>query len=123
MNKNKMYVYLARRDKGGVKIIGGFDHSKKVYPTKLSEEDLFAMNMNQAAASEIVSESRKARMEYDLFVETAESFEKLRSSLASRGYSRIPHSHFPKSFNAGKINETPLVTKDSIMMRRGSSRR
>ena len=121
MKKNKMYVYLARRDKKGVKFLGGFSYPNKIYPTKLNEEDLTKLNMDQKTSYEIASSLKTNRMEYELFMETAESFDKLRSSLSSRGYSKIPSNQFSKTLNSGLINEKVLVTNNSVMMRRGSS--
>lgn len=116
-----MHVYLARRDKKGVKFLGSFSYPSKVYPTKLNEQDLTLLGMDQRTSSEIVASLRANRMEYELFMETAESFDKLRSSLAGRGYSKIPSNQFSKSLNPGSVNERILVTNNSVMMRRGSS--
>lgn len=121
MKKNKMHVYLARRDKKGVKFLGSFSYPTKVYPTKIDDQDLSVLGMDQRTYSEIAASLRTNRMEYELFMETAESFEVLRSSLVGRGYSKIPPNQFFKSLDPGLINEKILVTNNSVMMRRGSS--
>jgi len=121
MSKNRMYAYLARRDKKGVKFIGSFAYSSKVYPTRISEDDIKSLNMDQKTSLEISEALRQNRMEYELFLETADSLESLRSSLIRRGYSKIPASHFSSSMKSGRIDERMLVTQKSIMTRRGSS--
>jgi hypothetical protein len=116
-----MYVYLARRDKKGINFLGSFAYPSKIYPTKVSESDLTRLNMDQRTSLEIIEALRENRMEYELVLETAESFELLRSSLTKRGYSKIPSTQFSTSLKSGLINEKMLVTKDSVMTRRGSA--
>lgn len=121
--RNKLYVYLARRDKKGIKILGSFEHASKIYPTKVSQEDLPRLNMDPRTHSEISSALEENRMEYELVLETAESFDDLKSSLSRRGYTRIPGAggQFSHSLRPGRLDEKMLVTKDSVMTRRGSS--
>lgn len=119
--RNKMYAYLARRDKKGVKFIGSSPHSSKVYPTKVSESDIPHLSMDQMTSSELLVALKENHMEYELFLETAESFDSLKSSLYSRGYSKIPSTLFSTAFRPKAINEKMLVTKNSTMTRRGSS--
>lgn len=118
---NNMYVYLARRDRKGVKFLGGFPHANKVYPTKISEADIPKLSSDQKTSNELVSAIRENRMEYEMIIETAPSFDSLRSSLVKRGYSKIPASQFSTSLRSGSINDKVLVTKESVMTRRGSA--
>lgn len=119
--RNEMYAYLARRDKQGVKFLGSFLYDSKVYPTKLEEGDMKSLNMSPQLSSELLIQLRDNRMEYELFLETAENFEQIKSSLRARGYSKIPNHQFSSSIRPGNINGNFLVTKESTMMRRGST--
>jgi hypothetical protein len=121
MKKNEIYFYLARRDKSGIKFIGRFGHESDVYATKIDEGVLRSLNMNPKASSELLKEMRENRMEYEMFAETASSFEEIRKSLSGRGYSRISTHQF-SALKGGKINSSVLVTTKSTMIRRGSSK-
>jgi hypothetical protein len=121
MKKNEMYIYLARRDKTSVRFIGGFSYASKVYPTRISPENIASLNMSPQASSMIAEEVSKNKMEYELYMETASSFEELKLSLSRRGYSHLPSHHFSSNINSGNIDPRMLVTKNSTMMRRSSN--
>lgn len=118
--KNEIYIYLARRDKEGVKFLGVFGHPSKIYPTKLTADKIPLLNMTPATTARVVKEASDNRMEYELYVETASSFEELKSSLFRRGYSRLPNHHFSPSLESGRLNERILITEKSTMARRSS---
>lgn len=116
-----MYIYLARRDKSSVRFIGGFPYASKVYPTRIKPEEVSSLRMGREATSLIAREASENRMDYELYMETANSFEELRSSLAGRGYVHLPSHHFSPSLNSGDLDPRSLVTKESTMMRRSST--
>lgn len=118
--RNEMYVYLARRDKKGVKILASFDHQATVHPTRVDLGDIPGLGMDPGMNSLVAREAFDNRMHYELYLETAESFDGLRSSLAGRGYSRVPSHKISPAINRGMINGKLLVTERSTMMKRGS---
>lgn len=119
--KNEMYAYLARRDRKGIKIITSFPYGTEISPTRLDPKELRSMNMDAQTYSKVVSEAHENRMEYELYFETAESFEDFRKSLTKRGYSRIPNHKISSIGSPLRINDHMLLRKDSTMIRRGSS--
>lgn len=119
--KNQIYVYLAKRDKSSVRVIGEFDYATKVYPTKLDQQAIASLNMNPQAASVVSKEAWNNRMDYELYMESASSFEELKSSLRARGYSHLPNHQISTGLNPGKMNENALVLERSTMMRRWST--
>ena len=116
--KNSIYIYLARLDKKGIKVLSGFDYSKKVYPTRV--RDLTSLNLNPEIAGKITKEAHEKRMEYELYVESASSFNELKLSLQKRGYSNLPLQQFAGYTHPTSINEKALVTKSSTMLKRKS---
>lgn len=118
--RNEMYVYLARRDRKGVKILASFDHSSTVHPTKVDLKDISGLGMDPGVNSVVAKEAFDNRMHYELYLETADSFEGLRSSLAGRGYSRIPSHKISPVINRGALNGRLLVTDRATMIKRGS---
>lgn len=119
--KSEIYIYLGKRDKSGVKLLGSFPYDSKVYPTKINEEKLASLNINPKTTSEILKSLRENKMNYELFLETAESLEDLKKSLRKRGYAGIPTHQIMSTLKLGSINKKNLITENSTMMRRGSS--
>ena len=118
-----MYVYLARRDKTSVRFIGSFSYASKVYPTRIRPEDVASLNMGPQTTGLIAREASENRMDYELYMETASSFEELKSSLSRRGYAHLPSHHFSPGLDSCNLDQKALVTRDSTMMRRSSMTR
>lgn len=118
---NNLYIYLARLDKKGIKVLTAFEYSKKVYPTRIT--DLDSLGMNNQMHAKISKEAFDNRMQYELYAESADSFEKLKSSLRTRGYSHLPLNQFTGYVNSTSINNKSLITTDSTMLRRNSDLR
>lgn len=88
MNKNKVYLYLARRDKKGIKILTSFNHSDAYFPTKVT--DLKQLNLSEDLYKSINKEVSENKMLYELWIQSSDSFENLKKSLYKRGYSNLP---------------------------------
>jgi hypothetical protein len=115
---SSLYVYLARLDKKGMKVISAFPFGQKVYATKVS--DIEKLNLNPELSLKIAKEAYENRMMYELYLESADSFEDLKASLSKRGYSRLPVSQFTGFESPTYVNKHALVTKSSTMLRRNS---
>ena len=115
---NNLYIYLARLDKKGIKVISGFEYNETVYPTRV--KDISKLNLNPNLTNSISKEAYDNRMNYELFVESATSFLELKSSLSSRGYSNLPMHQFAGYTVPTDINKKALITKESTMIRRAS---
>jgi len=118
MTRNSLYIYLARRDKKGIKVVSAFDFDGKVYPTRV--ENLTKLGLSPQVSSKVAKEAYENRMEYELFIESAESFDELRISLGKRGYSQLPLQQFTGYVGPTTINKNSLITAKSTMIRRNS---
>ena len=118
MITNSLYLYLARRDKKGIKVVSGFGFKGKAYAARV--EDISRLGLNPHMSATVAREAYENRMEYELFVESAESFDDLRISLQNRGYSNLPLQQFPGYVGPTSINKNALVTTKSTMLRRNS---
>jgi hypothetical protein len=116
---SSIYIYLARLDKKGIKVLSGFEYGKKVYPTRV--RDITSLNLNPEILSKISKEAHENRMEYELYIESATSFNELRENLQKRGYSNLPLQQFAGYVPPTSINEKALVTKSSTMFQRKSN--
>jgi hypothetical protein len=121
MSRNSLYIYLARRDKRGMKVISGFNFKGKAYATRV--EDISRLGLSPQVSALVSKEAYENRMEYELFIESAESFDDLKLSLHNRGYSNLPLQQFTGYVGPTNINTNALVTTKSTMIRRNSDLR
>ena len=118
MNRNNLYIYLARLDKKGIKVVAAFPHSSNVYPTRIV--DLPLLGLSGEILSKVASEQRENKMTHELYAESALSLEQLKKSLSSRGYSHLPVQQFTGRTASTRVNESSLITSESTMIRRAS---
>jgi len=118
MAKNKLYLYLARRDKKGMEIVAAFPFSKKAFPTRI--EDLSKMNLAPEVVAKVLPKVTAKRMTHELYAESAGSYQELRESLRLRGYTSLPTHQFTGHTGFTKVNESSLITKESTMVQRSS---
>lgn len=116
--KNNLYLYLARLDKKGIKAICSFAYPNKVYPTRINDPK--ELNMRPEVSTKISKEANENRMQYELYAESASSFDELKKSLRDRGYSNLPMQQFTGYTHPTVINKQALITEDSTMLRRAS---
>ena len=91
--QKKIYLYLARRDKMGMKILSVFSKNQTLLPTRV--KDLKQLNLSQQLHMEISRTVQKERMLWEVWMESAPSYIELKKSLKKRGYRNLPHSSVP----------------------------
>lgn len=118
MASSRLYLYLARLDKSGIKVVAALPHESKVYPTRV--RDPLPLGLSPDLNRLVASESHRNRMTHELYAESASSFEDLKKSLRSRGYTNLPLQQFTGYAGRAVVNEKALVTSESAMLRRSS---
>jgi len=119
--KNQIFIYLARRDKKGIKLITNFPNTTFCYPTKINYEKLLNLNLSKNILNFTKTEFEKNKLLYELYIESATSPIEFRSSLIKRGFKNIPLQLINLRINEkSKINEDVLITKKSTMIRKKS---
>lgn len=107
-SKNQTYIYLARRDKRGMKVLTVFPKGKDNFPaTRI--KDIKQLNLPHALESQLSKAIHEDRMMWEPFIQCAKSYVDLVSSLRKDGYGRIPMHQTPLH----PINLDVLVDKDS----------
>jgi hypothetical protein len=96
---DKVYVYLGRRDKKGMKLLAVVD-GPRLNATRL--EDLSKV-MPIHAVPQIKPIIHQERMMYEPWAESAPSFADLKNQMRLRGYSGLPLSEKPILGLAGKV--------------------
>lgn len=118
MSKNNLYIYLARLDKKGIKVLAAFPYASKAYPTRVT--DIASLGLSGEVLSRVSFESRENRMTHELYAESSSSFNQLKKSLSARGYSHLPIQQFSAHLGSSSINGAALTTSESTMLRRSS---
>jgi hypothetical protein len=118
--ETKVWIYLTRRDKSGVRFLSQFRGKEEVSPTRLKEvANLNLPPANTQKLTEIVYESR---LEWEPWIESADSFDNIKDKIKKRGYTNLPISFIPE-VRSNNIALTPEVytsnlNKTKIMTRR-----
>jgi hypothetical protein len=83
-----LYLYLARRDKKGVKILTEFPASQNFPATRVT--DLLSLNLPGTISAQIADAVHEHRMFWEPWLESADNFVDLRDKLRARGYNQLP---------------------------------
>ena len=118
--ETKVWIYLTKRDKSGVRFLSQFRGKEEVSPTRLKDvADLSLPPANTQKLTEIIYE---ARLEWEPWIESAASFDDIKDKIKRRGYTNIPISFIPE-VGSNNITLTPEIytsnlNKTKIMTRR-----
>ena len=117
---SKLYLYLARRDSKGIKILIILS-GKEQQPTRIT--DLSLLNLPNAWQVEIQREIDDNKMLWEPFLESATDYKVLKQSLKNRGFINLPLNDSPK-FIKGVVPpaaNTSKLPKTNSMIRKQSS--
>jgi hypothetical protein len=87
MEKKMIYLYLARRDKKEVKILATFN-GDKIHRTLI--QDVTDLNLPDVYAGDIKQVFEEHKMLWEVWIESADSFQNLTNVLVKRGYQKMP---------------------------------
>ena len=87
-----LWLYLAKRDKKGVKILSKF-YARDMGPLPL--EDLKLLNLPSSWYGKVKTYIDENMLYWQPWLQTATSFEELKYSLKIRGYSELPANGRP----------------------------
>jgi len=115
-----LYLYLARRDKTGVRLLA-IVQGKETLSTRV--DDINTLGLPSSWASQISKIVYDSRMYWELWIETADSWDALRNILKTRGYTNVPIKGTPEYSES--ITLTPVVNlnslpKKSLMIRKNT---
>ena len=118
VKKMKAYLYLAKRNKKGTKLLARLEVPK---PLASRVEDIKNIRLHPELESKIDKVVQKNKMHWELWIETAESYQKLKDALIKRGYSEISMHPVPM-FNdvlPSSTNTNKIPTPPKTMIQRG----
>lgn len=107
----RAYLYLARRDKKGFKILSVFNADSKILPSRV--RNISDLNLPKTLESQIQQSISKDEMYWEPWLETAEGFADLKASLQSRGYTNLPIYDSPKHQSVNFYFSDEMKRKES----------
>lgn len=114
VNDAIIWIYMARRDKTGIKILSQFK-GKKIMPTRImSLPELKLPTDYEDVLSKIIYENR---MMYEPWIESASDYASLRSQLKARGYTNIPLTNLQEYGNTSPTTAPEIYTKNIPQIR------
>jgi hypothetical protein len=99
--------------------VGSFEYDKKCFPSRITnlENSLLSNEIKRT----IYNELNKDKYIYEVYAETASSFNELKESLMRRGYTDLPLQQFSIITGPNQtISEKSLITEKNVMLRRKS---
>lgn len=112
-----LWLYLARRDQTGVRILARLK-SRPQLAVRIS--DLTPLNLPLSMQTEITQLIYDERMLWEPWVESADTFDDLHLRLKNRGYTSLPingQPEFNKAISANVIANTNKLDKPQTMLR------
>ena len=114
-----VYIYLARRDRNSVRIISKLGQGQCL-ATRLNNIKQLSLEFRHEVAIAQIAE--KDKMDWELWIESAPSFQELKRQLAKRGYTGLPMNDKPTLDKELHVSQDDLqkLPNQQIMMRRKS---
>jgi hypothetical protein len=105
----KTWLYLGRRDKKGFRLLATFNNTPIIGATRV--QDIKTLNLSQEIENALSATVYENRMMWELWIESANSFDDLKTALRTRGYSRLP------------LHADPTHTPRTVVVDRNSGRK
>lgn len=115
---HKAYLYLARRDKKGAKLVANVKSNIEI-ATRVP--DVKTLNLPPEIEKNVEKIVYENRMEWELWIETVDTYKELKDKLYKRGYSQVSVSPIPMlAFaNSKPVNDKKLEKPPKTMLQRG----
>ncbi len=111
-----LYLYLARRDKKGVRLLATLN-GKQSAATRLG--DIRTLQLPAAMERELADVIYENRMYWEPWIESAASFKDLKSKLSGRGYKELPiHNRAAVTDHGQPTANTTALPKNNVMVQR-----
>jgi len=115
--KTNVYLYLAKRDKKGIKIVSVFQGDRTNFK-KINDTGQLGLPKN--IEDRINQVKHNERMDWELCIESATNFKDLLHILRNRGYRNLPTSPHPifYEFDFYSANISNIEIKNSMLRRK-----
>ena len=111
------YMYLARRDKSAVELLGVFSNKEKSSdPRRI--HSIQSLHMEDKYIFKLANYYEDKKMMWEIFLENFEDFDDFRKKLFKRRYENIPTHAAPKLFNSKNPIMELKENKPKIMLQK-----
>lgn len=110
-----MWLYLARRDRTSVRLLASFPGAEQ---PAVRVNDLATLGLPGPARDFVGRAVSDDKMYWELWAESAPSYQALQKSLRSRGYSNVPMSGQPEYLKPIGIRPVKLSRPKTMLRRR-----
>lgn len=110
-----LWLYLARRDRKGVRIIGKLNSPEEQTPVRVT--DLTPLGFSATDKMQLEKLIFDNRFLWEAWVESSVDYFQLRTALKERGYKNVPISGQPESKAGGDPNVSKLPKQQSMLRR------
>lgn len=116
--KTDVYIYLAKRDKGAVRILL-ICSGLPIIATRLDNTDI--LSLSPELLGELKQKIYDNRIYWEPWIQSADTFTDFRAALKVRSYNNIPLSSQPEIYNVATQStvNTKLLPQKTIMIRKG----
>lgn len=114
MKNLNLYVYLTKRDKQGARILIKF-LSRPQSPTRITDDNISKLFIPTNYLNLLKQKIYESRMLWEPWVETADTFESLKSILIKRGYTNLPLTDSPEIISDNSVLNNKLDNKLSML--------
>ena len=120
MQETKIWVYLTKRDKKGIRFLSEFKGKEEIPPTRITDFSNLGLQANYIQQlDQVIYESR---LLWESWMESADSFDEITTKLKRRGYSNLPISFIPEigsnNFALAPVINTYEIEKTKLMLRK-----
>lgn len=115
----KLYLYLARRDKKGIKLLTVLKGNQTV---NSEVKELKSLNLPITWQKEIEQAVFNNKMLYEPRIESADSFQDLKERLKMRGYTQLPIGAV-QMLNLGGFRKAPVANTSSCEVKKTMMRK
>lgn len=113
-----VYIYLARRNKSDVRIIGTIQSSQHIQASRLTEWSNLGLSISDYSELKTILEGYI--LDWEPWIESAENYQDLKEKLHKRGINAPPSNTPIFNFKVSEIPRATVVklTKNKTMTRR-----
>ncbi len=111
----KLYMYLGKRDKKGIKVLATFQGD----PKTARVHDVKGLGLDPVSEATILSQIEENKMNWEVWIEPASSYTELKSNLERRGYRDMPLAASP-SISFHQSFDTSKIYQRNTMIQKGS---
>lgn len=108
--ETKVWVYLTKRNKEGVRFIAQFKGNEEISPTRIT--DFSNLGLDVSYVNQLMNVVYEARLLWEAWIETGDSFDAMKAKIKKRGYTNLPISFLPEVGGNNFLSSPTIYTRN-----------